>query len=85
MTHWVLKLIPYLDDLWRAIQARDWPMVFKLLLTMIVYAAVASGLVIIAGCGQIRYDSAGQPVYQTSTITRTDVVKPSDFEVAPSK
>lgn len=90
MTHWVLKLIPYLDDLWNAIRARDAWMAFKLILTMIVYAAVASGLVIIAGCGQVSYDSAGRPAYNTvhtqerSSISRTDIVKPDDFEVAPA-
>lgn len=84
-THWLLKMIPYLDDLWAAIRARDMWMAFKILMTMIVYACVASGIVVLAGCGSIKYNSAGEPIYSQSSITRTDIVKPNDFEAAPSK
>jgi hypothetical protein len=87
MSAWILKMVPYLNDLWKALRARDYVMAFKLVLTMIVYAAIASGLVVLAGCGKVAYDSSGAsgPTTYRSEVTRTDIVKPNDFEVAPSK
>lgn len=78
----LLKTLPHLKEAVDAFAKGDMRGGFIHLLTGVVQFALISGLVVLAGCGSISYDSTGKtPVPIVSKSDNREVIK--EVEVRP--
>lgn len=87
---WRMKIIPMIGPLIRAIQAKDWALVAKLIATIATIFFLGTGLVVLSGCGSVAYNSAGQVMSSQTPPANQQVIErvqtpTSNYEVLAPK
>lgn len=77
--NWIIKLLPPARQFLLAIKAGNWVAAAKAAVTLLVYAAVFSGIVVIStGCAELSLKTVPPP------ITITQQAPPADITVTPN-
>lgn len=74
MSYWT-KIIPILPKLVESVRDRNWPLFWRQVLYIVVVFALGSGLVVLSGCGTLRYDSGATPQANKQVIERIEAPK----------